>query len=108
MSKKFVIVCNTPKEYCTGSSYITDQHIHPKAHGSRAEAFRCHARYLKKVEGYTQIGSREFRPNDGGPVLVMSKKSRYGSRLRRGKGESGRVEASRYMPGGTRTRGTIT
>jgi len=45
-------------------------------------------RYLINVEGYEQIGPREFQ-KDGHPVRVLTKKMRFGGRLRPGK--AGRV-----------------
>jgi len=67
-----------------------------KAHNSAPEAFKCHARYLIKVLGYEQVGSREFRPPDGGPILVLTKKCRFGGVLRKGKGSG--EGGNRVMP----------
>ena len=40
-----------------------------------------------KIEGCKQIGPREFaRPNDG-PIVLLTKKIRFGARLRGGKGD---------------------
>lgn len=72
--------------------------------GSKTEAFKCHVRWLK-AQGYTQIGSREFRPPDGGPVLVLPKKSKFGGLLRQGKSVDGK--SKRYMPGDPHTRGVV-
>ena len=47
-------------------------------HGSRREAFRCKVRSLIGL-GYERIGPREFRPPDGGPILVLDKQSKFGS-----------------------------
>lgn len=101
MSRKYRVLCGTPLVHCQGSSYTTDQALPKKSHSSHLEAFKCYANYLMKVEGYTQIGPREFR-KDGHPVRVLTKKTRFGGRLRAGK------EGSRYMPAGKRhTRGLI-
>lgn len=92
MSRKSVVLCGVPNAFCCGSKYTTDQMLPPKCHGSHIEAFRCMKRYLCNHLGYEQIGSREFRPVNGGPVRVLTKKTRFGARLRAGKlGE-------RFMP----------
>lgn len=106
MSKRNLFLCAVPRESCAGFVYITDQHLPPKAHNSSSEAFKCHARYLKS-QGYEQIGPREFRPPDGGPVLVLPKQSKYGGRLRQGKRGDKGATANRYMPYGKRTQGII-
>jgi len=96
--------CGVPAIYCNGSPVTTSFGIRgvTKAHNSTKEAFKCRARYLVKVLGYTKVGptgplgAREFCPPDGGPILVLTKKCRFGGELRRGKGsEQG---ASRVMP----------
>ena len=93
MSRQYRVMCGTPKEHCNGSRLVTDQTFQSnKCHRSHEEAFRCHARYLVRVLGYTQIGSRDFQAPNGGPVRVLSKKIRFGSKLRLGK------EGSRFMP----------
>lgn len=91
------VLCGVPNTDCTGSAYITQQQIPPKAHGSRGEAFRCMTRYLMS-QGYERIGQREFRPPNGGCILVLTKKSRFGGRLRTGKRAEGGTSTSRFMP----------
>ena len=86
-------LCGVPQSRCTGGNVVTSEglgKITKKAHSSPHEAFRCHARYLVKELGYVQIGSREFRLGDG-PILVLTKKSRFGAELRPGK-------LGRWMP----------
>ncbi len=101
MSTKYKVLCGTPREHCIGSLYSTDQDLPKKSHASHEEAFKCYARYLVKAEGYIRIGPREFR-KDGHPVRVLTKKIRFGGRLRAGK------EGSRYMPASRAgTRGII-
>jgi len=101
--------CGVPTEHCNGTHVKTSAGIRPifeyqaarKAHGSSSEAFRCRARWLTQVLGYTQIGSREFRPPEGvddGYVTVLAKKSRFGGVLRRGKGSAGADGIARVMP----------
>jgi len=68
-----------------------------KVHHTSAEAFRCRARWLVKVQGWEQIGSREFR-KDGEPVLVLSKKCRFGGVLRSGKTGGEGTSMGRVMP----------
>ena len=87
------VLCGTPTDYCTAglkpvSASLRDaRHFAGqvrKVHGSRIEAFRCYVHYLKDVLGYEQVGSREFtRP--GEPILVLTKKIRFGGTLRGGK-----------------------
>lgn len=48
-------------------------------------------RYLQR-QGYERVGPREFAAPDGGPVRVLTKKCRFGARLRPGK------EHARFMP----------
>lgn len=63
-------------------------------------------RYLIRKKGYVELGPREFLSPDGGPVLVLTKKCRYGGLFVTGKGgDSGK----RFMPEVRRygNRGTI-
>ena len=92
MSKQLRVLCGVPKEYCIGGPLVTKQMLNTdKCHGSHDDAFRCMAHYLTKVLGYTRIGGREFRPPDGGPIKVLTKKIRYGERIVAGK-------EGRFMP----------
>ncbi len=98
--------CGVPTEYCSGNSTHLNAMLSgskPKAHNQPEAAFDCHAKYLMDVEGYTRLSSREFVPKDGGPIRVLTKKSRFGGELRGGKrGEGGAggggETASRYNP----------
>lgn len=96
-----VVLCGVPEEHCTAGYADVSSGLrkHIKAHANPEDAFRCMRHYLVKVLGYTQIGAREFRPPDGSPITVLTKRSRYGGRLRRGK-------MGRSMPG-KRTGGCI-
>ena len=80
--------CGTPKIHCNGNIFHQADALVEKSHSSRDESFRCYKKYLVDVEGYTQIGGREFR-KEGHPVRVLTKKMRFGARLRPGK--EGRV-----------------
>lgn len=78
-------LCGVPDIYCRGSRLTSDVQVqHTKVHGSRVEAFNCMARYLINQLGYSRIGPREFF-KEGEPVRVLTKKSRYGGELRKGK-----------------------
>jgi hypothetical protein len=86
-------ICGTPGEYCIGSYTGTSSGLgkNRKMHGSPQQAFTCYAHYLIENLKYTQIGPREFAAPNNGPVLVLTKKSKFGARCRGGKGE-------RFMP----------
>lgn len=58
--------------------------VHTKVHRTHEEAYQCKKRYLVR-QGYTPRRNREFKPPDGGPILVLDKKCRYGAELRKGK-----------------------
>jgi hypothetical protein len=94
--------CGVPDQYCQGSYTGASSGLKKskKLHGSPLEAFNCYANYLIKVEGCKQIGPREFARPNGGPIVVLTKKQRFGSRLRGGK-------ADRQMPGGRTPGGHI-
>lgn len=85
-------ICGVPDSYCIGSPTNASSGLRKshKMHGSPQEAFKCYARYLLG-QGYTQVGPREFAAPNGGEIMVLTKKSRFGSMLRGGKAE-------RYMP----------
>lgn len=87
---KTVVLCGVPEGACTAGKKKVSQGIGKfiKAHSDHTEAFNCHVKWLLS-QGYERIGSREFKPSDGGYVRVLTKKSRFGARLRNGK-ESGR------------------
>lgn len=85
MSHKKAFLCGVPDQFCSGGVKAIENIVAKRGHSSSEEAFRCKKNYLVQQLGYTQIGAREFRPPDGGPVLVLTKKSRYGGVVRRGK-----------------------
>lgn len=83
-------LCGVPKQRCMGGAVSMLPGMRGfRSHSSREEAFRCMVRYLES-QGYERIGSREFR-KEGQPVRVLTKKSRFGARLRAGK-------EGRFMP----------
>jgi len=108
MSKAGTYLCGVPFEHCMApmkdcSASLRDRHYRTgalKAHSSRDESFRCCVHYLTKVLGYKRVGGREFSPPDGGPIRVLTKKIRFGGRLRGGKQE-------RAMPSGIHTGGMV-
>jgi hypothetical protein len=92
MSRINGILCGVPDQFCTGGKLNTDQNLqHNKIHHSHEEAFRCMARYLTKELGYIRLGSRDFY-KEGEPVLILTKKIRFGGLMRLGK-------EKRLMPG---------
>lgn len=102
MSRQRRVLCGVPREYCTGGKLITDQSLGTnKCHISRGAAFDCRVNHLVNVLGYKQIGSKEFSPPDGGRILVLTKRIRYGGLLRSGK------EQTRFMPAGRSNSGII-
>lgn len=94
-------VCGVEAAECTGALASTSAGLRGKiikAHGSSNEAFKCKRRSLI-ASGYEEVGPREFRPPGGGPILVLTKKSRFGAALRSGKRGAGTAgEMSRVMP----------
>ena len=84
--------CGTPAEYCCGSigQVAGSLSKNPRTHGSPEQSFNCYRNYLLKT-GYVQIGPREFTKGPNDPVVFLTKKSKFGARLRGGKGE-------RFMP----------
>lgn len=93
------VLCGVPQMECTGSATQVSAGMghSRKAHGSRSEAFRCRVAQLRKA-GYERVGSREFR-KPGGGILVLTKKTRFGHMMRKGK-RGGETGGSRYMPKG--------
>ncbi len=96
-------LCGTPAAAC-GASLVKLNHGLDgrgiKAHGTREQAYDCQRRYLLS-QGYKQVGSNAFAAPDEGPILVLSKKSRYGGKLRMGK------EGTRNQPDGRPSSGII-
>ena len=92
--KPLIFACGVPRINCSGqlakvSHGLDNSQI--KTHSTHDGAFACMSAYLIKI-GYTRIGGREFSPPDGGPVRVLTKRTRYGAPLRNGK------EGNRHMP----------
>ena len=93
------VVCGVPKEYCCGGEFVVNYSAAPiKAHQTSGEAFACYRRYLVSILGYKQVGPREFSPPDGGPIRVLTKRSRFGGQLRGGKHAEGQRQTDRGNP----------
>ena len=93
-------LCGTPLDDCTGATGRLSKSISQgtKRHSSSDEAFKCYKRHLLK-QGYIQRGSREFENPTTHYITVLTKKSKFGARLRGRKGTN-------YGPG-DRMGGTI-
>lgn len=92
-------LCGTPQSYCTGGQAQTSHGLkNMKTHGSSLQAFNCYKSYLIQT-GYKQVGPRELCKDDG-PIVVLTKKSRFGARLRGAKGD-------RQMPSTDATGGVV-
>lgn len=77
--------CGVPVEFCGGGLCKLNNGMRPmQAHQSSVEAFNCHKAFLLK-KGYKVVDSRAFAPPDGGPIQVLTKRCRFGVRLRNGK-----------------------
>ena len=94
-----IYMCGTPREDCIGALMATNHGLSNgkvMAHSRHEQSFACAKRHLLRL-GYTQIDSRAFRsPNPDEPTRVLTKKSRFGAKLRNGK------EGTRNQPGGKR------
>jgi hypothetical protein len=100
-------LCGTPKRFCKGSPVACNaglgKRFEQKAHTSSSDAFKCYKTYKIKEEGFVEIGSRELRSPDGSGILVLSKQSKFGAALRKGKSES----SIRFQPKGRAASGVI-
>lgn len=92
--RPYIHLCGVSKEYCTGFLAPLNHGLEKenlKAHASTSEAFNC-MKHSLLAQGYTQVDSRAFQPPDGGPIRVLTKRIRFGGKLRNGK------EGTRNMP----------
>jgi hypothetical protein len=95
------VACQTPEDECGGAvtevnANLKGQGRPRKLHATHIEAFHCHANYLMRT-GHVRVGNREFRAPGGGPIVVLTKQSRYGGVFRQGKAPQGKG-AHRFMP----------
>jgi hypothetical protein len=86
-------LCGVPSNECCGSAgkLSPGLSVGLKSHADPEEAFDCYRAWLLR-QGYRQVGGREFEAPDGGPILVLTRKRRFGALLRGGK-------EGRFMPG---------
>lgn len=92
--RKFI--CGVPTKECCGADLMVNKALTvKKGHGTSEEAFKCYAKWLIS-QGYKQIGHREFQ-KDNEPIIVLTKKSKFGGQLRYGKGDKG-IKGNRYIP----------
>ena len=99
MSSKFL--CGVPGDQCCGYYSVTNKSLgnSVKTHPTAEEAFACHAKHLINQK-FIQIGAREFVDPKTGYVRVLTKKSKFGAKLRQGKsGEKSTSSGRRFMPG---------
>lgn len=83
-----VVACPTPVQYCTGGKAPVNAFLRgapPRIHQTHSQAYNCYRRYLVDILGYEDRGNREFSPPGGGPVIFLTKKSRFGTAMRYGK-----------------------
>lgn len=93
-------MCGVPKNHCSGSNSFVSSGLgkNQKLHQTSPDAFKCYARYLVNIEGFTRVASREFS-KPGEPHLIINKQSKFGYELRAGKsGKKGASTNSRFMP----------
>lgn len=101
--RPYEYLCGTPGVSCSGHISKLNHGLEGRgirAHGSRSAAFACQRRYLLS-QGYTQVGGHAFAAPDDGPILILTKKSHYGGKLRNGK------EGTRNQPDGKSASGLI-
>lgn len=84
--RPYVYMCGVEKDLCTGTATPMNHGMGQgnKTHTSPESAFSCMRKSLL-VQGWTQLGSREFQPPGGGPIRILTKKTRFGGRMRNGK-----------------------
>jgi hypothetical protein len=95
--------CGVPSAQCGGGKFGTSAGLSSTSqnhgHETPQEAFQCRRAYLIAC-GYTPVGSRAFQPppDKGTEILILTKPSRFGGKMRGGKGK-------RYLPNANRTSG---
>lgn len=99
------VYCGVPEKICFGANHIANAMLNHsssvKLHANSEEAFKCYKRWLV-LEGYEQIGPREFR-KEGEPIRVLTRKSKFGTKMKSGKSKDGSSPGStRYVPQTTR------
>lgn len=92
--RPYMHLCGVSKEYCTGTLQPLNHSLDKddlRVHSSSEGAFNCMRNSLL-AQGYTQVDARAFQPPGGGPIRVLTKKIRFGGKMRNGK------EGTRNMP----------
>lgn len=86
-------LCPTPQGQCTGKLVSMNNFFNmtknAKVHASPQAAFECYCRHLEKT-GHERVSTREYR-QPGGGILLLTKQSRFGTKVRLGK------EGNRFM-----------
>ncbi len=70
-------VCPVPPQRCSGATLDSGPGGvktggRRKVHASPSQVLDCERRYLRE-EGYEQLSPHDYRPPDGGPVMVLSR-----------------------------------
>jgi hypothetical protein len=91
--RPYMYLCGVSKDLCTGTLTQLNNGMPDgtKIHSSTTAAFNC-AKHSLLAQGYTQVDARAFQPAGGGPIRVLTKKIRFGGKMRNGK------EGTRNMP----------
>ena len=95
MSRILGYRCGVPLNECGGAVMKTQSKLAGvKLHGTRLQAFQCYTNFLKR-RGYVQVDDnvREYRHPEGGEIIMLPKKSKFGGEFRAGK--EGRLMAKR-------------
>ena len=93
------VKCGTPKDTCVGRRIDASAGLgkSTKVHLTHLEAYRCYTRYLRDI-GYSPVGGHAFKRGDE-PILVVTRQSKYGARLRTGGVDKSRRAIPRGRPG---------
>lgn len=92
----FKVLCGVPSEFCSGGNYVVSSGLgrSRKVHKDHEEAFKCHSNFLIS-QGFKKIGIKEFIDPKDNTIRILTRKSKFGGKLRKGK------EGSRAMPSNT-------
>ena len=94
-------MCGVDPEKCVGSKDQLStgmKNYRGKVHSTRDEAFSCMVQSLL-AQGYIPLGKREFEHPETHVVRVLTKRCRYGARLREGKEKSRRMPDKPFLSG---------
>jgi hypothetical protein len=77
------VVCPVPMASCSGAVLDAGNCAkRVKYHQTHDEVLNCEGRHLV-AQGYTRLSRKEYRPPNGGEILLLSRKP--GARVRKGK-----------------------